>query len=88
MIKTLLVMHDAKHDDYYRMNKTFFESLPCVGQYIYNSDGLAYRVQEVVNLAGYVSSKGVVAILVVQSATKDASVNNLYGLDIEQDLDD
>lgn len=87
MIKVILVMHD-QNGDYYKMNKTFFESMPKVGEYIYNTDGLAYVVEEVAQFAGYVSSKGAIAILVVHQADEDQPVSNLYGLDIERDLDD
>ena len=45
MNKVLLVMHDSS-GSFYRMNKTAFETMPVVGQYIYNSDGLAYVVEE------------------------------------------
>lgn len=88
MIKTVLVMHDLKNDDYYRMNKVSFESLPTQGQYIYNTDGLAYEVEEVALFAGYVSEKGAVAIIVVHPTPSDAPVSLLYGLDIQNDLDD
>lgn len=88
MIKTVLVMHDLKNDDYYRMNKVSFESLPVKDQYVYNTDGLAYVVEEVALFAGYVSSKGAVAIVVVHPAPSDAPVSFLYGLDIQNDLDD
>ena len=43
MNKVLLVMHDSS-GSFYRMNKTAFETMPVAGQYIYNSDGLAYVV--------------------------------------------
>ena len=46
MNKVLLVMHDSS-GSFYRMNKTAFETMPVAGQYIYNSDGLAYVVEEV-----------------------------------------
>ena len=45
-------------------------------------------VEEVAQFAGYVSSKGAIAILVVHQADEDHPVSNLYGLDIERDLDD
>ena len=54
MNKVLLVMHDSS-GSFYRMNKTAFETMPVAGQYIYNSDGLAYVVEEVCLFAGYVS---------------------------------
>lgn len=88
MHKVLIVMHDHAHDDYYRMNKVEFETLPAVGQYLYNTDGLVYQVEEVTNFAGYVSSKGTVALVVVHQVEKELPVNNLYGLNIEEDLDD
>ncbi|KRM97587.1 hypothetical protein FC19_GL001633 [Liquorilactobacillus aquaticus DSM 21051] len=88
MFKVVLVMHEPSSNDYYRMNKTYFESMPIAGQYIYNSDGLAYRVEEVAEFAGYVSSKGATTILVVHPVDKNEPVSNLYGLDIERDLDD
>ena len=81
-------MHDHAHDDYYRMNKVEFETLPAVGQYLYNTDGLVYQVEEVANFAGYVSSKGAVALVVVHQVEKELPVNDLYGLNIEEDLDD
>ena len=81
-------MHDYAHDDYYRMNKVEFETLPAVGQYLYNTDGLVYQVEEVTNFTGYVSSKGAVALVVVHQVEKELPVNNLYGLNIEEDLDD
>ncbi|MCP0885974.1 LysR family transcriptional regulator [Ligilactobacillus sp. WILCCON 0076] len=87
MVKVILIMHD-NNGEYYKMNKTFFENMPKAGQYIYNSDGLAYVVEEVAQFAGYVSSKGAVAILVVHQADEQAPVSNLYGLNIERDLDD
>ena len=65
MNKVLLVMHDSS-GSFYRMNKTAFETMPVAGQYIYNSDGLAYVVEEVCLFAGYVSEKGAIAILVVK----------------------
>ncbi|WP_368302596.1 LysR family transcriptional regulator, partial [Ligilactobacillus ruminis] len=67
MNKVLLVMHDSS-GSFYRMNKTAFETMPVAGQYIYNSDGLAYVVEEVCLFAGYVSEKGAIAILVVHPA--------------------
>lgn len=88
MHKVLIVMHDHAHDDYYRMNKVEFETLPAVGQYLYNTDGLVYQVEEVANFAGYVSSKGAVALVVVHQVEKELPVNDLYGLNIEEDLDD
>ena len=88
MYKVLIVMHDHAHDDYYRMNKIEFETLPAVGQYLYNTDGLVYQVEEVTNFAGYVSSKGAVALVVVHQVEKELPVNDLYGLNIEEDLDD
>ena len=88
MHKVLIVMHDHAHDDYYRMNKVEFETLPAVGQYLYNTDGLVYQVEEVTNFTGYVSSKGAVALVVVHQVEKELPVNNLYGLNIEEDLDD
>lgn len=88
MHKVLIVMHDYAHDDYYRMNKVEFETLPAVGQYLYNTDGLVYQVEEVTNFTGYVSSKGAVALVVVHQVEKELPVNNLYGLNIEEDLDD
>ncbi len=87
MKKVLLVMHDSS-GVYYRMNKTTFETLPVAGQIIYNSDGLAYVVEEVCSFAGYVSEKGAVAILVVHPAPADSPEAEIFGLDIEQDLDD
>lgn len=88
MHKVLIVMHDHAHDDYYRMNKIEFETLPAVGQYLYNTDGLVYQVEEVTNFAGYVSNKGAVALVVVHQVEKELPVNDLYGLNIEEDLDD
>ena len=81
-------MHDHAHGDYYRMNKIEFETLPAVGQYLYNTDGLVYQVEEVTNFAGYVSNKGAVALVVVHQVEKELPVNDLYGLNIEEDLDD
>lgn len=86
MLKVLLVLHEG--DDYIRMNKVFFESMPTTGQYIVNSDGLSYFVEEVAQFANYVTSKGAIAILVVHEAKKDLPVSDLYGLNIEEDLDD
>ena len=88
MHKVLIVMHDHAHDDYYRMNKVEFETLPAIGQYLYNTDGLVYQVEEVTNFAGYVSNKGAVALVVVHQVEKELPVNDLYGLNIEEDLDD
>ena len=88
MHKVLIVMHDHIHDDYYRMNKVEFETLPAIGQYLYNTDGLVYQGGEVTNFAGYVSSKGAVALVVVHQVEKELPVNDLYGLNIEEDLDD
>lgn len=88
MHKLLLVMHDAAHNDYYRMNKVEFEIMPRVGEYIYNTDGLAYQIEEVATFAGYVSAKGAIGVLVVHQAPDDHAVSDLYGLDIEEDLDD
>lgn len=88
MVKVILVMHDLENDDYYKMNKTFFESMPQVGQYIYNNDGLAYIVEEIVYFAGYVSSKGAIATLTVHPADENEPASHLYGLNIERDLDD
>lgn len=88
MHKVLIVMHDQAHNDYYRMNKVKFESLPVAGQYIYNTDGLVYQVEAVTNFAGYVSDKGAVALVVVHQVEKGLPVNDLYGLNIEEDLDD
>ena len=88
MLKVILVMHDLEHNDYYRMNKTYFESMPVAGQYIYNTDANAYLVEEVVSFAGYVYSKGAIAVIVVTPAEKDLPVSEIYGLDIEEDLDD
>ncbi|KRM23277.1 hypothetical protein FC65_GL000755 [Ligilactobacillus acidipiscis DSM 15836] len=88
MLKVILVMHDVEHNDYYRMNKTYFESMPVAGQYIYNTDANAYLVEEVVSFAGYVSSKGAIAVIVVTPADKDQPVGQIYGLDIGEDLDD
>lgn len=87
LFKVLLVMHDGENE-YYRMNKVYFESMPVAGQYIYNSDGLAYQVEEVAEFAGYVSSKGATTILVVHPIDKNKPVSKLYGLNIERDLDD
>ncbi|MCC7667293.1 hypothetical protein [Liquorilactobacillus satsumensis] len=87
MFKVLLVMH-SRDEGYYRMNKVSFESMPVAGQYIYNSDGLAYQVEEVALFAGYVSEKGAIAVLVVHPLAKDTPVSKIYGLDIERDLDD
>ncbi|MCD2257016.1 LysR family transcriptional regulator [Agrilactobacillus fermenti] len=86
MLKVLLVLHDGK--DYIRMNKVFFEELPIKGQYIVNSDGLAYLVEEVTTFANYVTSKGAIGIVVVHQAPRDEPVSQLYGLNIEEDLDD
>ncbi|WP_125589948.1 LysR family transcriptional regulator [Companilactobacillus jidongensis] len=86
MYKVLIVLHDG--DDYIRMNKVFVENMPVAGQYIIHSDGLPYYVEEVTSFVGYVSSKGATTILVVHPAPKDAPVNNLYGMDIERDMDD
>lgn len=86
MYKVLIVLHEG--DDYIRMNKVFVENMPVAGQYIIHSDGLAYYVEEVTTFVGYVSSKGATTILVVHPAPKDAAVNDLYGMDIERDLDD
>ena len=88
MLKVILVMHDLEHNDYYRMNKTEFEILPEVGQYIYNSDGIAYKVEAITQFAGYVSAKGAVAVIVVHQVDKQDPVSRLYGLKIEEDLDD
>lgn len=88
MLRVILVMHDVEHNDYYRMNKTYFESMPVVGQYIYNTDANAYLVEEVISFAGYVSSKGAIAVVVVTPADEDKAVSKIYGLDIEEDLDD
>ena len=63
MYKVMVVLHDG--DDYIRMNKVYFETMPVAGQYIIHSDGLAYVVEEVTTFAGYVSSKGATTILVV-----------------------
>ncbi len=87
MKKVLLVMHDSS-GEYYRMNKTTFETMPVAGQYIYNSDGLAYLVEEVCSFAGYISEKGAVAILVVHPVASDSPEAQLFGLNIEEDLDD
>ncbi|MDN2452427.1 LysR family transcriptional regulator [Lactobacillus sp. UCMA15818] len=87
MFKVVLVMHDGENE-YYRMNKVYFENMPIAGQYIYNSDGLAYRVEEVASFAGYVSEKGATTILVVHPVDKNEPVSDIYGLDIERDLDD
>ncbi|MCH4172111.1 MAG: LysR family transcriptional regulator [Lactobacillus sp.] len=86
MIKVILVLHEG--EDFIRMNKVFFESMPVKDQYIVNSDGLSYYVEEVAQFANYVSSKGAIAIVVVHQAHKDQAVSNLYGLNIENDLDD
>ncbi|MFD1672687.1 LysR family transcriptional regulator [Agrilactobacillus yilanensis] len=86
MIKVLIVLHDG--DDYIRMNKVYFESMPVTGQYIINSDGLSYFVEEVAQFANYVTSKGAIAIVIVHQAKKDQPVSELYGLNIEHDLDD
>lgn len=88
MHKVLIVLHDTKNEDYYRMNKTTFEVMPEAGQYIYNSDGLAYQVEEVMQFAGYVSAKGAIAVVVVHQTDKQEMVSKLYGLNIEEDLDD
>ena len=88
MHKVLIVMHDLQNEDYYRMNKTEFEILPEVGQYIYNSDGIAYKVEAITQFAGYVSEKGAVAVIVVHPVAKDEPVSNLYNLNIEEDIDD
>ena len=74
MNKVLLVMHDSS-GSFYRM-------------YIYNSDGLAYVVEEVCLFAGYVSEKGAIAILVVHPAPSDSPEAEIFGLNIEEDLDD
>ncbi len=84
--KVMVMLHEG--DDYIRMNKVYFETMPVAGQYIIHSDGLAYYVEEVTMFAGYVSSKGATTILVVHPASKDEAVNQLYGIDIERDLDD
>lgn len=86
MYKVLIVLHDG--DDYIRMNKVFLETIPQEGEYIIHSDGLAYKVEEVTRFVGYVSSKGATTIIVVHQADKDAAVNELYGIDIERDMDD
>lgn len=86
MYKVLVVLHDG--EDYIRMNKVFLESMPVAGEYIIHSDGLPYKVEEVTTFVGYVSSKGATTILIVHPADKDAAVNNLYGMNIEEDLDD
>ncbi|AKP67284.1 hypothetical protein [Companilactobacillus ginsenosidimutans] len=86
MYKVLVVLHDG--DEYIRMNKVFVENMPVAGQYIIHSDGLPYKVEEVTSFVGYVSSKGATTILVVVPADKDAAVNDLYGIDIERDMDD
>ncbi|CAJ1193669.1 hypothetical protein [Companilactobacillus nantensis] len=86
MYKILIMLHDG--DDYIRMNKVYIESMPVAGQYIIHSDGLPYYVEEVTTFVGYVSSKGAIAIVVVHPAPKDEAVNDLYGVDIVQDLDD
>lgn len=88
ILRVILVMHDVEHNDYYRMNKTYFESMPVAGQYIYNTDANAYLVEEVILFAGYVSSKGAIAVVVVTPADEDKPVSKIYGLDIEEDLDD
>lgn len=88
MHKVLIVMHDTVHNDYYRMNKAEFEILPTIGQYVYNTDGIVYQVEEITNFAGYVSSKGAVALVVVHPVENQLPVNDLYGLKIEEDLDD
>nr|WP_321315956.1 LysR family transcriptional regulator [uncultured Ligilactobacillus sp.] len=88
MHKVLLVMHDVKFEDYYRMNKIEFEIMPEVGQYIYNTDGLVYEVEAITQFAGYVSEKGAVAVIVVHPVAKDEPVSNLYNLNIEEDIDD
>lgn len=88
MHKVLIVMHDIHNKDYYRMNKAEFEVMPEVGQYIYNADGLVYQVEEITQFAGYVSAKGAIALVVVHQVKKDEPVNDLYGLNIEEDLDD
>lgn len=87
MNKVLLVMHDSS-GSFYRMNKTAFETMPVAGQHIYNSDGLAYVVEEVCLFAGYVSEKGAIAILVVHPAPSDSPEAEIFGLNIEEDLDD
>ena len=46
-----------------------------------------YRMNKV-DFAGYVSSKGAVALVVVHQVEKELPVNDLYGLNIEEDLDD
>ncbi|MFH5810726.1 LysR family transcriptional regulator [Companilactobacillus sp. FL22-1] len=86
MYKILIVLHDG--DEYIRMNKVYIESMPVAGQYIIHSDGLPYYVEEVTTFVGYVSTKGAIAIVVVHPAPKDEAVNELYGVDIERDLDD
>lgn len=86
MYKVLIVLHDG--DEYIRMNKVYLESMPVAGEYIVHSDGLPYLVEEVTTFVGYVSSKGATTILVVHPADKDAAVNDLYGIDIERDMDD
>ncbi|MFD1472152.1 LysR family transcriptional regulator [Companilactobacillus mishanensis] len=86
MYKVLIVLHDG--EDYIRMNKVYVENMPVKGQYIIHSDGLPYYVEEVTSFVGYVSSKGATTIIVVHPADKDAAVNNLYGMSIENDLDD
>lgn len=86
MLKVLIVLHDG--DDYIRMNKVFFESMPTSGQYIVNSDGLSYFVEEVTQFANWVTSKGAIAIVTVHQADKSLPVSHLYGLDIANDLDD
>lgn len=60
LYKVMVVLHDE--DDYIRMNKVYFETMPVAGQYIIHSDGLAYVVEEVTSFAGYVSSKGATTI--------------------------
>jgi hypothetical protein len=86
MYKVLVVLHDG--DEYIRMNKVYVENMPVAGQYIIHSDGLPYKVEEVTSFVGYVSSKGATTILIVTPADKDAAVNDLYGIDIERDMDD
>nr|WP_027107422.1 hypothetical protein [Ligilactobacillus ceti] len=86
MIKVMLVMHDNQ-GEYYRMNKTSFEKLPLVDQYIYNTDGTIYQVEEVISFAGYDSSKGFSVILVIKSVPQNEQVAQLYGLQIEELID-
>ena len=85
MIKVVLVMHDRQHEDYYRINKAEFAVMPQKGQYIYNSDGKTYEVEQIVSFAGYEAHNGAVAIIIVHPLSQDDPASGIYGLS-EDDL--